>query len=56
MLELWESIYTKQHFVRVDELSMHSESFDLTEFTVSGAMQSHTAQINCIFVCSHFCN
>lgn len=36
MLELWESIYTKQHFVRVDELSMHSGSFDLTEFTVSG--------------------
>lgn len=38
MLELWESIYTKQHFVRVDELSMHSESFDLTEFTVSQSL------------------
>lgn len=36
MLELWECVYTKHHFVRVDELAKHSKSFDLTEFTVSG--------------------
>lgn len=36
MLELWEIVYTKQYFVRVDELSNHPGSFDLTEFTVSG--------------------
>lgn len=39
MLELWETVYTKQHFVRVDELSNHPGSFDLTEFTVSGVCE-----------------
>lgn len=34
MLELWETIYTKHHFVRVNELAAHSGSYDLIEFTV----------------------